>query len=98
MVYRVELTNRAIRDMARLYEAINARSSRAASDWFNSLETAILALESQPNRHPTVPDRTGLRQILHPSRSYVYHVIFKIDDRTQTVNVLHIRHSSQKPF
>lgn len=98
MAYHVELTRRAIRDLARLYEAINAGSSQAASEWFNSLEAAILALENQPNRHPAVPGKAGLRQILHPSRSYVYRVIFKADDQTQTVSVLHIRHSSQKPL
>ena len=98
MAYRVELTRRAIRDLARLYETINAGNSQAASDWFNSLEAATLALESQPYRHPAVPEKIGLRQILHPSRSYVYRIIFKVDDQTQTVSVLHIRHSSQKPL
>lgn len=98
MAYRVELTRRAIRDLARLYETINARNSQAASDWFNSLEAAIIALESQPYRHPAVPEKAGFRQILHPSRSYVYRIIFKADDQTQTVSVLHIRHSSQKPL
>ena len=98
MVYRVELTHRAGRDLARLYKTINARNSQAASDWFNSLENAILALESQPNRHPTMPGKACLRHIPHSSRSYIYHVIFQVDDKAQTVSVLHIRHSSQKPI
>ena len=98
MIYRFELTRRAVRDLTHFYETINARNSQAASIWFNSLEAAILALESQPNRHPAVMGKTGLRHILHPSQSYVYRVIFQVDDKAQSVSVVHIRHGSQKPL
>ncbi|HWU50829.1 MAG TPA: type II toxin-antitoxin system RelE/ParE family toxin [Asticcacaulis sp.] len=98
MVYRVDLTARAVRDLRHIFEAINAENSMKAAEWFSGLEAAILALENQPHRHPAAPEKDGLRHILHSSRSYVYRVIFKVDDVKQVVSVLHIRHGSRQAF
>ena len=96
MAYRVDLTARAVRDLRHIFETIDAQNSTAAAEWFTGLEAAVLALENQPHRHPAAPEKDGLRHILHPSRSYVYRVIFKIDDARRIVSVLHIRHGSRR--
>lgn len=45
MTYRVELTDRAVRDLEMLYLTKNAVESQAAARWFNSLEKAVYGLE-----------------------------------------------------
>jgi toxin ParE1/3/4 len=98
MPYRVELTDRALRDLEALYLTINANDSQAARDWFGTLERAILSLDENPLRGSVTLENKGLRQILHLSRSYVYRVIYKVDRATQTVTVIHIRHGSRGAF
>jgi plasmid stabilization system protein ParE len=52
MAYRVELTERAKRDLGDLYAHINATESAAAARWFNGLEESVYGLESFPRRCP----------------------------------------------
>jgi mRNA-degrading endonuclease RelE of RelBE toxin-antitoxin system len=55
------------------------------------LEQEIFRLEQYPNRGTRVPEDTGLRQLLHGRKPYVYRVIYEVDDSRFTVHVLHIR-------
>ena len=96
MEYRVDLTIRAARDLLRLYLKINATHSKAAQDWFNGLEAAIMGLSDFPARHPVAPEDSKMRQVLFPSQSYVYRVIFSVDEPRKTVTVLHIRHGARE--
>lgn len=91
MPYRVEITERALRDLSLLYTQINAASSMQAARWFNRLENAILSLEQFPMRGTRTPEDARLRQLLHGRKSYVYRVIYEINERKATVYVLHIR-------
>ena len=43
MAYRVDLTERAARDITRIYRTINAENSVQARAWFNGLERVILS-------------------------------------------------------
>jgi toxin ParE1/3/4 len=52
MAYRVELTDRALRDLSIIYERIRAESSEQATRWFDRFEKAIFSLEKYPNRAP----------------------------------------------
>jgi plasmid stabilization system protein ParE len=64
MTYRVELTDRAKRDLRQLYRRIDATRSPAASVWFNGLESAVSSLQEYPARCPVTPEREDLRHIL----------------------------------
>jgi len=48
MAYRVELTDRAARDLELLYLEKNAAESQAAARWYNRLEEAVSALGRYP--------------------------------------------------
>lgn len=98
MPFRVDLTDRATRDLRRLYRYINAADSDAATAWFNGLEAAILSLSENPARCPMIPERDGLRHLLYGSRRNTYRVIFAIDEPGGVVTVLHIRHGAQEPL
>ncbi|EGF92758.1 plasmid stabilization system family protein [Asticcacaulis biprosthecium C19] len=92
------MTARAAADLRRLFHSINGSDSLAARHWFNGLEAAILGLSEFPARHPATPENPTLRHLLYPSQSYVYRIIFTLDEANSLVKVLHIRHGSQKPL
>ena len=70
MEFRVELAERAQRDLAAIYEYIHAESSERAFEWFNGLEAAILSLASQPEpgtrTRESKPKTTALWQQTSP--------------------------------
>jgi mRNA-degrading endonuclease RelE of RelBE toxin-antitoxin system len=100
MTYRVELTDRAVRDLEILYQEKNAAESLAAARWFNGLEKAVCRLERYPLRCPMAPEsrkmKRALRHLLYGKKPYVYRVIFEIDEPQRTVWVLTIRHAARK--
>lgn len=92
MAYRLELTERAARDLEHIYRTIRADAWDQAYAWFNKLERLILSLDQQPGRGALVPEDAGLRQLLHGRKPNVYRVIYEIDEPAGMVTVLHIRH------
>jgi len=91
MAYRVEMTDRALRDLTIIYGRIGAQSSAQAARWFDRLEKAILSLEKYPNRAPLTPEDPTVRHLLCGRKPYVYRIIYEVDEKTSTVYVLHIR-------
>jgi len=59
MAYLVNIAARAERDLARLYEEIDAGHSGTALKWYRGLKDAILSLEEQPNAALRRPRRTN---------------------------------------
>lgn len=91
MAYRVEIAPRAERDLADIYGYIQAQTSPPAAKWFNGLAKAIVGLENYPKRAPVTPENSNLRHLLYGKKPYVYRIIFKIDEQTETVYILTIR-------
>jgi hypothetical protein len=54
MAYVVNVTARAQRDLAYLYDEINCEHSDAALKWYSGLKEAILSLETHPSRCPVI--------------------------------------------
>jgi toxin ParE1/3/4 len=94
--FLVELTARAERDLAAIYEHIHAESSEHAFEWFNGLEAAILSLAIQPERGMRTPENRALRQLLYGNKPHVYRVIYRIGRRAARVWVLQVRHGARK--
>jgi len=95
MTFLVELTERAGRDLGRIYRRINAENSRQARDWFNELEVVVFSLDQNPSRGAITPEDETLRQLLFGKKRNVYRIIYSIDERRQIVTVRHIRHGAQ---
>jgi plasmid stabilization system protein ParE len=100
MAYLVNLTSRAERDLARLYEDINAEYSVAALRWYRGIKQAILSLEEQPNRCPMILTRKHdqLRHLLYGHKPHIYRVIYRVREKQKQVEVLHIRHGARGKF
>lgn len=67
MAYVVNISERAQRDLARIYTRINAADSDAALKWYCGFKQAILSLEEQPNRCPVSPENHQLRHLVAPN-------------------------------
>jgi len=91
MAYQVEITARALRDLAFIYQRIEAETAVPAARWFDGMEKAINSLEEYPNRSPVTPEDRTLRHLLYGKKPYVYRIIYEIEEDTSTVYVLHIR-------
>jgi toxin ParE1/3/4 len=98
MQYLVRLTDRALRDIEAVYEFIEADTSEAAFAWFNELTEAISSLERYPESGSVIPEGKKLRHLLFGKKHSTYRIIYTVDKRTATVNVLHIRHGARAPF
>jgi len=98
MAYLVRITARAERDLALLYEDINAAGSVAAQRWYEGLKQAILSLARRPNRSPVTPENKKLRHLLYGRKPHVYRIIYRVSERPKQVDVLHIRHGARRPF
>jgi toxin ParE1/3/4 len=98
MAYLVNLTARAQRDLAHLYEIVHAGDSDAGLKWYIGLKERILRLEMQPNRCPVTPENQELRHLLYGRKPHVYRAIFRVLDKQKQVDVLHIRHGARQEF
>ncbi|HXY47880.1 MAG TPA: type II toxin-antitoxin system RelE/ParE family toxin [Terriglobales bacterium] len=98
MVYVVNLTARAERDLAFLFAEINAEHSDAALKWYRGLSEAILSLEEHPNRCPVTPENANLRHLFYGRKPHFYRVIYRVRERRKQVDVLHIRHGARRKF
>lgn len=98
MAYLVNIAARAERDLVLIFDAINAERSDAALRWYRGLKEAILSLEIQPNRCPETPENAKLRHLLYGDKPHIYRVIFRVTDKSNQVNVVHIRHGARKRF
>jgi toxin ParE1/3/4 len=98
MAYRVELTDRAKRDLSVLYSQINAAESSAAAIWFNGFEEAVYALANLPRRCPVAPEgrktKRPFRHLLYGNKPHIYRAIYEIDEPGKSVYVLTIRHGA----
>ena len=98
MAYRVDITERAERDLEHIYLTIEADSSEQARIWFNGLERTVLSLDEHPVRGAPIPEGGALRHLLYGRKGHRYRVIYAIDDASNAVTVLHIRHGARDAF
>jgi toxin ParE1/3/4 len=98
MAYRVDLTERAARDLRHIYLTINAEHAGLARAWFSGLERTILSLDEHPSRGAPIPEDGELRHLLYGRKRHRYRIIYAIDEDTRVVTVLHIRHGARDAF
>jgi len=100
MTYRVELTDRAARDLRLLFLFIRAGESDAAARWFNGMERAMETLCESPGRCPLAPESLSgraIRQLLYGHRPHIYRIriMFRVSAKDRAVFVIHVRHGAR---
>lgn len=94
MVYAVEITISAERDLEELYAYVSAAGSEAAQQWFDDLGAAIRSLKANPERGPQAG--TGVRQLVYGRRRGRYRILYEIDTGQARVMILSIRHGARQ--
>lgn len=95
MEYLVELSGRALRDLAGIYVEINAENSDAARQWYLGLREAILSLEQHPNRCPFIQSNVAIRCLFYGHKPHVYRVLYRVLENQQRVEIVHVRHGAR---
>jgi plasmid stabilization system protein ParE len=98
MAYRVRLARHTLRDLSGIYDSIGAQNSDAAFRWYCGLKDAIYTLRSNPDRCPVTPEALDLRHLLYGNKPHVYRVIYRVLEKQNQVQVLHIRHGARQAF
>jgi plasmid stabilization system protein ParE len=98
MAYLVNITARAERDLANLFEEIRAAQSGAALKRYKGLTEAVLSLERMPHRCQVTRESARLRHLLLGHKPHVYRVIYRVLEKQKRVDVLHIRHGAREDF
>jgi plasmid stabilization system protein ParE len=98
MAYHIDITDRAERDLAILFEDIHAEDSEAALKWYEGLKVAVLTLGRLPNRCPATRENRQFRHLLYGHKPHVYRVIYRILEKQKLIEVLHIRHGARREF
>lgn len=99
MAYLVNINARAERDLADLYDAIDAGSSDAARHWYAGLKQAIFDLGDNPHIWPVTHEARRLRHILYGRKPHsVYRVIYRVFEKWKIVEVLHVRDGARSQF
>lgn len=92
MIFRVEMSPRAVAEADAAYEAIAERSVDAAARWLEELTVAAGSLEKLPRRHGYAREHGGVSYELRQFRHSPYRVLFTIAG--ETVRILHVRHQA----
>ena len=95
MEYRVKLSDRALRDLADIYDFVEADASESAYAWFLEFEKAVYSLERHPERGSPDPKSKRRWRLFFGARPGVYKIMYQIDRRNAVVNVFHIRHGAR---
>jgi hypothetical protein len=98
--YRVGLTERAARNLRRIYRTINAgcRMPGRTHDWFNGFEKAACNLDKHAAREPVTFEDDSLRHLSYGRKPNLQRIIYAIDERNRVVSVLHIRQGARMAF
>jgi plasmid stabilization system protein ParE len=98
MAYLVKITPRARRDLAMVFKSIHADNSESALQWYKGLKEALLTLETFPSRCPVTPENLQLRHLLYGRKPHIYRAIYRVLEKAQRVNELHLRHGARRKF
>ena len=98
MAFRVEITDRAQRDLDAIYARVVREAPYDGPLWFTRFEESILSLAEFPERWPLEPKLStssrSVRKLLFGRRPHVYRVYFTV--LSDTIKVLHVRHGARK--
>ena len=97
MLYRVNLTERVLRELDDIYAEIHAAHSAGAARWFSRLEDTITLLSDNPRMGKPTREDKSVREIIYGNKPHLYRILYEVDDRSRRVDVLSIWHGRRLP-
>lgn len=77
---------------------IALHSPTNAAKWYAGLVKAIKSLDILPTRCAVAPEAHFLGEELHHYIYKSHRLIFRVEEKTKTVRVLHVRHGAMQPL
>jgi plasmid stabilization system protein ParE len=100
MAYNVVIHERAKNDLAEAFGYIHKLAPDAAIRWYHRIQSDLDSLSEMPSRCPMVPEcgvlDMELRHLITGKRAGRYRIVFSIDEATQDVHVLTVRHRAMR--
>lgn len=100
MAYQVALADSAKADANRIYDWVVEQAPVRGPEWFEELIDSLYSLEELPNRCPMAREaaeaQREIRCLLFGKRRGVYRILYEVDEKRQTVWILHIRHGARQ--
>jgi plasmid stabilization system protein ParE len=98
VAYQVVLADSAKADANRIYDWVVERAPVRGPEWFEELIDSLYTLEQLPNRCPLAREaeeaKRDIRCLLFGKRRGIYRILYEVDEKRQTVWILHIRHGA----
>ncbi len=94
--YKIVFTFQAREEALAAAEYIAQTAPLTAARWYEGLEAVVRKLDSFPNRCALAPESEFLGEELRHSIYTSYRIIFRVEEATQTVRILHVRHGSRR--
>lgn len=100
MIYEVEYTQNAQREIEEAHSWIAERAPRAAGQWLDELFGKVESLAKAPLSHRLAPESpksaVEIRQLLFRKRRGQYRILYTVEGRR--VVILSFRHSFRRPL
>jgi plasmid stabilization system protein ParE len=96
MAYRVNLTDRVLRELDDIHAEINVVGSAGAARWFSRMEDTIQLLASSPRMGKPAREASGVREIIYGKKPHLYRILYEVDESTESVDVLSIWHGRRE--
>lgn len=100
MIYRIEITETARKELLEGYEWIRKESQERARKWLHEIHSVIQNLKDFPQRCSLAPENDlfhlEIRQLFYGKTHGIYRIIFFI--KNDVVYIAHIRHGTQRPL
>ncbi|HZL25815.1 MAG TPA: type II toxin-antitoxin system RelE/ParE family toxin [Acidobacteriaceae bacterium] len=97
MVYLVNLTDRAARDLDIIYGFINVPGSAGAARWFSRLQSTISLLAAAPHMGKVTREDKAVREVIYGKKPHQYRILYEIIEDEHRIDVLTIWHGRRRP-
>jgi plasmid stabilization system protein ParE len=98
VAYRVALADTAKADADHIYDWVVERAPLRGPEWFEDLIDCLYSLENHPQRCSLAREadsaKREIRCLIFGKGRGTYRVLYEVDQKAQTVWVLHIRHGA----
>jgi plasmid stabilization system protein ParE len=81
MAYRVNLTDRVLRELDDIHAEINVVGSAGAARWFSRMEDTIQLLASSPRMGKPAREASGVREIIYGKKPHLYRILYEVDEK-----------------
>jgi len=98
MIFRVILTDLAVKDVETAADFIWAESPENCRRWLTEFWQAVDMLKSMPFRHALIPEAEPIGIPYRSVSVHSHRLIYRVDEKQSKVYVVRVYHGARKPL